>query len=192
MNDINALCRIGMTGTAIQNKYEELWTLLNWTNPGRLGPISIWKQAICLPLTFGQSHDATVSQLGTARRTAERLVKNLLPTFFLRRTKALIAHQLPKKSDRVVFCPLTETQGEAYNNFCDSEIVRTCFSVLTSAPVELSELRVLKRRYTVLAATWAQPEVNSMSVALVITALGGGTPVGSGASPQKYSIESWT
>jgi DNA excision repair protein ERCC-6-like 2 len=35
MNEINALCRIGLTGTAIQNKYEELWTLLNWTNPGR-------------------------------------------------------------------------------------------------------------------------------------------------------------
>lgn len=31
MNDINALCRIGLTGTAIQNKYEELWTLLNCT-----------------------------------------------------------------------------------------------------------------------------------------------------------------
>lgn len=35
MNEVNALCRIGLTGTAIQNKYEELWTLLNWTNPGR-------------------------------------------------------------------------------------------------------------------------------------------------------------
>jgi SNF2 family DNA or RNA helicase len=34
MNEINALCRIGLTGTAIQNKYEELWTLLNWTSPG--------------------------------------------------------------------------------------------------------------------------------------------------------------
>jgi SNF2 family DNA or RNA helicase len=35
MNQINSLCRIGLSGTAIQNKYEELWTLLNWTNPGR-------------------------------------------------------------------------------------------------------------------------------------------------------------
>jgi DNA excision repair protein ERCC-6-like 2 len=36
MNEVNSLCRIGLTGTAIQNKYEELWTLLNWTNPGRV------------------------------------------------------------------------------------------------------------------------------------------------------------
>ncbi|TKA73627.1 hypothetical protein B0A55_07491 [Friedmanniomyces simplex] len=125
MNNINALCRIGMTGTAIQNKYEELWTLLNWSNPGHFGPMSIWKQSICIPLKLGQSHDSTLSQLAKARRTATKLVNNLLPHFFLRRTKALLADQLPKKSDRVVFCPLTETQSEAYNNFCDSEIVRT-------------------------------------------------------------------
>ena len=125
MNDVNALCRIGLTGTAIQNKYEELWTLLNWTNPGRLGPLANWKQAICIPLKLGQSHDATNSQLAKGRRTAEKLVNNLLPQFFLRRMKSLIAHQLPKKSDQVVFCPLTETQVQAYNNFCDSEIVRT-------------------------------------------------------------------
>ena len=125
MNDVNALCRIGLTGTAIQNKYEELWTLLNWTNPGKLGPLSTWKQAIALPLKLGQSHDATYAQLAKARRTAEKLVKNLLPAFFLRRMKSLIAEQLPKKSDQVVFCPLTEIQARAYDNFCDSELVRT-------------------------------------------------------------------
>ena len=29
--------RIGLTGTALQNKYEELWCLLDWANPGCLG-----------------------------------------------------------------------------------------------------------------------------------------------------------
>lgn len=124
MNDINALCRIGLTGTAIQNKYEELWTLLNWTNPGQLGPVSTWKTAICLPLKLGQSHNASVYELAQARKTAKKMVENLLPRFFLRRTKNLIRDQLPKKSDRVVFCPLTETQTEAYDNFLESEIVQ--------------------------------------------------------------------
>jgi SNF2 family DNA or RNA helicase len=123
MNEINALCRIGLTGTAIQNRYEELWTLLNWTNPGILGPISTWKAQICEPLKIGQSHDATLSELSRARKTAKKLVENLLPQFFIRRMKSLIADQLPKKSDRVVFCPLTETQAEAYENFLDSDIV---------------------------------------------------------------------
>lgn len=124
MNEVNALCRIGLTGTAIQNSYDELWTLLNWTNPGKFGPISTWKQSISLPLKMGQSHDATVYQLSKARTTAKALVENLLPQFFLRRMKTLIADQLPKKSDRVVFCPLTEVQANAYENCIDSDVVR--------------------------------------------------------------------
>ncbi|KAL9629179.1 MAG: hypothetical protein Q9164_006988, partial [Protoblastenia rupestris] len=124
MNEVNALCRIGLTGTAIQNSYDELWTLLNWTNPGKFGPISTWKQSISIPLKTGQSHDATVYQLSKARKTAKALVQNLLPQFFLRRMKTLIADQLPKKSDRVVFCPLTPTQADAYENMIDSDVVR--------------------------------------------------------------------
>ena len=123
MNNINALCRIGLSGTAIQNNYEELWTLLNWTNPGRFGPMSTWKTSICVPLKLGQSHDASVYQLALARKTARKLVENLLPQFFLRRMKSLIKDQLPKKTDRVVFCPMTETQTEAYENFVASDLV---------------------------------------------------------------------
>ncbi|KAJ5751739.1 DNA excision repair protein ERCC-6-like 2 [Penicillium odoratum] len=125
MNEINALCRIGLTGTAIQNRYEELWTMLNWTNPGVLGPITAWKAQIAEPLKIGQSHNATVNELSKARRTAKKLVENLLPQFFLRRMKSLIADQLPKKSDRVVFCPLTWSQAEAYENIIDSDMVQT-------------------------------------------------------------------
>ncbi|CAK7271684.1 hypothetical protein SEPCBS57363_004749 [Sporothrix epigloea] len=123
MNDINALCRIGLTGTAIQNKYDELWTLLNWTNPGRFGTLAEWNRTISRPLTIGQSHDATLFQLSLARSTARKLVENLLPEFFLRRMKSLIAHQLPRKTDRVVFCPLTERQSAAYENFVNSSTV---------------------------------------------------------------------
>lgn len=101
MNEINALCRIGLTGTAIQNNYYELWTLLNWTNPGRFGGVATWKYCISDPLKMGQAHDATYQQLAKARKTAKSLVNNLLPQFFLRRMKSLIAHELPKKSDRV-------------------------------------------------------------------------------------------
>lgn len=134
MNEVNSLCRIGLTGTAIQNSYDELWTLLNWTNPGKFGPISTWKQSISLPLKIGQSHDATVHQLSKARKTAKALVENLLPQFFLRRMKTLIADQLPKKSDRVVFCPLTETQTDAYEICINSDVVR----YITESTIECS------------------------------------------------------
>ncbi|KAG5794188.1 hypothetical protein H9Q69_006751 [Fusarium xylarioides] len=120
LNEINALCRLGLTGTAIQNRYEELWTLLDWTNPGHFGTLAEWTQRVTKPLTVGQSHDATKAQLSLARITADKLVHNLLPQYFLRRMKSIIAKQLPKKTDRVVFCPLTDLQREAYENFLES------------------------------------------------------------------------
>jgi hypothetical protein len=35
--------RIGLTGTAIQNGYEEFWTILDWVNPGAVGQADEWK-----------------------------------------------------------------------------------------------------------------------------------------------------
>jgi len=48
--------------------------------------------------------------------------------------KSLIAHQLPKKTDRVVFCPLTEVQKEAYERFLDSPIVEAVKSSSEPCP----------------------------------------------------------
>lgn len=54
--------RFGLTGTAIQNNYTELWTILDWTNPKRLGTRSQWKGYVVEPLTVGQSVKATEEQ----------------------------------------------------------------------------------------------------------------------------------
>ena len=166
MNNVNALCRIGLTGTAIQNNYNELWTLLNWANPGVVGSLFAWKSAIGDPLRIGQAHDSTLSELAIARRTANNLVTNLLPRFFLRRMKTLIADQLPKKSDRVVFCPLTDTQADAYENVVNGEIIQ-CIQTST----EMCDCESGKKRgwccYVTLAngERW-QPHVFRMIVVL--------------------------
>ncbi|KAK9245973.1 P-loop containing nucleoside triphosphate hydrolase protein [Lipomyces tetrasporus] len=117
MAKVNSLCRVGLTGTAIQNSYEDLWTILNWANPGMIGDKKTWIKKISKPLKAGQSHAATWAELKLGRSTAASLVTNLLPRFFLRRTKGLIADQLPKKRDMIVFCPLTPLQTEAYANY---------------------------------------------------------------------------
>ncbi|EJU00345.1 hypothetical protein DACRYDRAFT_23259 [Dacryopinax primogenitus] len=109
--------RFGMTGTAIQNSYLELWTLLDWANPGRVGRLSQWEFYVSRPLVLGQSSDATVSQKSRMETVKRGLVERLLPGMFLRRTKEIIKGQLPKKTDNVVFCRLTERQTAVYKLF---------------------------------------------------------------------------
>lgn len=50
---------IALTGTAIQNDYVELWTLLDWCNPGMVGSKAQWKMAVVEPLTRGQAKGST-------------------------------------------------------------------------------------------------------------------------------------
>lgn len=54
--------RFGLTGTAIQNSYMELWTILDWCNPKKLGTRAHWKKIVVTPLTIGQSAKASEEQ----------------------------------------------------------------------------------------------------------------------------------
>ncbi|KAF5375367.1 hypothetical protein D9615_008005 [Tricholomella constricta] len=106
--------RFGLTGTTIQNSYKEMWTILDWTNPARLGTARQWQGFVVKPLTAGQSTGATEEERAKALVVALVLRDKLLPNFFLRRTKDIIRSQLPKKTDEVVFCPLTLRQIAVY------------------------------------------------------------------------------
>ncbi|KAF8331979.1 P-loop containing nucleoside triphosphate hydrolase protein [Cantharellus anzutake] len=123
-NRFTCSVRFGLTGTAVQNTYKELWPLLAWSNPGRLGSENQWKWAIARPLALGQSQSATEAERKRAIIVTKALKENLLPLFFLRRTKKLIEDQLPKKFDEVVFCPLTPLQLQVYKRFLDTEDVQ--------------------------------------------------------------------
>lgn len=58
-NQFSCEARFGLTGTAIQNSYEELWTLLDWSNRGMIGSLREWRTAVSRPLAVGQSAKAT-------------------------------------------------------------------------------------------------------------------------------------
>jgi len=77
--------RFGMTGTALQNKYEELWTILDFAVPGKLGKIDEWKHFVAAPLRNGQRREATDKERAISTRVAAALHGKILPQFFLRR-----------------------------------------------------------------------------------------------------------
>lgn len=68
--------------------------------PGCLGSLGHFRSQFSDPIEQGQRHSATKRALATGRKRVQALVRKISP-WFLRRTKALIEDQLPKKDDRV-------------------------------------------------------------------------------------------
>ena len=101
---IPTAARVGLTGTPVENRLTELWSILDWTTPGLLGPLERFRRSVAVPVERHRDADAT-----------ERLARVVRP-FLLRRRKSdpRIAPELPAKTetDRVV--PLTAEQATLY------------------------------------------------------------------------------
>ncbi len=99
-----APARVALTGTPVENRLSELWSTLDWTTPGLLGPLSSFHRAVAIPVERYRDPDATAA------------LARLVRPFLLRRRKTDpgIAPELPAKTetDRVV--PLTAEQATLY------------------------------------------------------------------------------
>jgi len=96
--------RIALTGTPVENNLSELWSIIDWSVPGLLGPLESFRRTIALP----------IERDGDTRAT-ERL-QRLVQPFLLRRTKTDegIAPELPAKIERDVVVPLSDEQVTLY------------------------------------------------------------------------------
>ncbi|KAK3565787.1 hypothetical protein QTP86_015048 [Hemibagrus guttatus] len=123
MKALKCKVRVGLTGTILQNNLEELWCVMDWANPRCLGSLSSFKTRFSEPIEQGQKHSATKRALAEGRKAVQALAK-ILCRWFLRRTKALISDQLPKKDDRVVYCSMTDFQQAVYRAVLDTDDVK--------------------------------------------------------------------
>ncbi|NXN83687.1 ER6L2 protein, partial [Bombycilla garrulus] len=122
MKSLKCNVRIGLTGTILQNNMKELWCVMDWAVPGLLGSRVHFKKKFSDPVEHGQRHTATKRELATGRKAMVKLARKM-SGWFLRRTKALISDQLPKKEDRMVFCSLTEFQKAVYQAVLETDDV---------------------------------------------------------------------
>ncbi|XP_032841494.2 DNA excision repair protein ERCC-6-like 2 isoform X3 [Tyto alba] len=122
MKSLKCSVRIGLTGTILQNNMKELWCVMDWAVPGLLGSRVHFKKKFSDPVEHGQRHTATKRELATGRKAMVKLARKM-SGWFLRRTKALISDQLPKKEDRMVYCSLTEFQKAVYQAVLETEDV---------------------------------------------------------------------
>lgn len=114
--------RIIMTGAPIQNKLTELWSLFDFVFPGKLGVLPIFEAEFAVPISVGGYANASPLQVSTAYRCAV-VLRDLIMPYLLRRMKADVNAQLPKKTEHVIFCSLTTEQRSAYRAFLASSDV---------------------------------------------------------------------
>lgn len=112
--------RIILSGTPMQNNLIELWSLFDFVFPMRLGTLVNFRQTFEFPIRQGGYANASNLQIQTAIKCAEAL-KDTISPYLLQRFKADVASDLPKKSERVLFCKLTKLQRETYERFLNSD-----------------------------------------------------------------------
>ncbi|KAF8006362.1 hypothetical protein BT93_K0608 [Corymbia citriodora subsp. variegata] len=114
--------RIIMTGAPIQNRLTELWSLFDFVFPGKLGVLPVFEAEFAVPITVGGYANASPLQVSTAYRCAV-VLRDLVMPYLLRRMKADVNAQLPKKTEHVLFCSLTAEQRSVYRAFLASSEV---------------------------------------------------------------------
>jgi SNF2 family DNA or RNA helicase len=96
--------RVGLTGTPVENRLSELWSIMQFLNPGYLGSQRAFRTNFAHPIERYQDQEA-----------AARLRKLVQP-FILRRVKTdpTIIQDLPDKLETKVYCTLTPEQATLY------------------------------------------------------------------------------
>ncbi len=109
VQQLKANHRLAMTGTPIENRLMDMWSIFHFLNPGYLGTTTQFKKA----------YETPIQRDGNAAR-AEQLRKLLQP-FILRRLKTdkNIISDLPDKIEQKVYCNLTKEQASLYQAVVD-------------------------------------------------------------------------
>ncbi len=96
--------RLAMTGTPVENRLQDLWSLFHFLNMGYLGNQQMFRTSFEIPIQQQNDPDATYA------------LRSLIEPFVLRRLKSdpTIVQELPSKNEQSVFCQLTKEQGKLY------------------------------------------------------------------------------
>ena len=112
VRQLEATFRIALTGTPVENRLQELWSILDFLNPGYLGNKQFFQRRFAIPI---EKYGDTASL---------RQLRSLVQPFILRRLKSdrLIIQDLPEKQEMAVFCGLTTEQGTLYQKVVEDSL----------------------------------------------------------------------
>ncbi|MSU24412.1 MAG: DEAD/DEAH box helicase [Opitutus sp.] len=104
---VRAQHRIVLTGTPLENRQLDLWSIFRFLLPGLLGSRATFEGAL------------TADREGTLTRLRAQLAP-----FILRRTKREVAQELPPKVEMDLICPMTDVQRAEYARICSEGLER--------------------------------------------------------------------
>ncbi|MGP3930186.1 DEAD/DEAH box helicase [Nonomuraea sp. KM88] len=106
--------RLALTGTPVENHLAELWSIMEFANPGLLGPRTRFRTRFQEPIEARQDEQAA------------RALKRATGPFILRRLKTdkSIISDLPEKLEIKEWCPLTTEQATLYQAVVDDMLTR--------------------------------------------------------------------
>jgi superfamily II DNA or RNA helicase len=108
---LKAKMRVAITGTPIENKLEDLFSLFHFLNPGLLGERKQFQAEVLASQVDG--------------RYVKRMQKLIRP-FILRRTKKQVAFDLPEKLEQTIWVEMGEEQRNIYEKYLQSTRVKLC------------------------------------------------------------------
>ncbi|GHB94793.1 hypothetical protein GCM10007047_07910 [Cerasicoccus arenae] len=99
--------RLALTGTPLENRFLDVWTIFRFLMPGLLGLRRRFEEAIM------EDGPAAMARIRTQ-----------LAPFILRRTKKEVAKELPDKVELDLVCPLTDLQRSEYVRIASEGVSR--------------------------------------------------------------------
>ena len=112
VRQLSARRRVALTGTPVENRLTELWSIFDFLNPGLLGTQGAFKRHFAVPIErYGD-------------KPAAELLRKVTAPFILRRMKTdpNIAPELPDKIETTRYCPLTREQAALYQTTVDKAL----------------------------------------------------------------------
>ena len=141
---LHAQWRAALTGTPVENRLSDLWSIFQFLNPGYLGPAEAFRRRYATPIERTASTAGAASSAGSPARpnAATAHLKALVAPFILRRVKTdpKVIRDLPEKNEMRVYCPLTREQATLY-----AAVVRDSLR-------EIAAAAAMQRRGRILAA----------------------------------------
>ncbi|RLF60075.1 MAG: hypothetical protein DRN27_00600 [Thermoplasmata archaeon] len=96
--------RVALTGTPVENRLSELWSIMDFLNPGYLGSTKQFRSDFALPIE--RYHN----------KKQAKILRQMIQPFVLRRLKTdpTIIKDLPEKMEMKVYCNLSVEQASLY------------------------------------------------------------------------------